>query len=133
MSHRAPQQRNSTLSKLFPFARNTAYCSVQGDFCHGGQAKHGSFSVRHFGTDSSDHEKDKETKKYKLDEMGQVVQNTSSKTDYKKMALETIKSGANTTYLFFRHPTLIPGKTKHLWEVIKEEAHHYYVSLLCSA
>jgi hypothetical protein len=87
------------------------------------QPYYNSFSVRHFGTDKGD-DKDKDKDKDVIPKF----KNKTPKTDYKKMAVDMVRSGASSTFLFFRHPTLIPSKLRHGWSVVKEEAHHYYVS-----
>ena len=79
---------------------------------------------RYFATtDKSDSDKKSVEKK-----SGEVLPKKSSKTDYKKIFMDMARNGAYSTYSFFRHPTLIPMKLRYTWSVIKEEAHHYYVS-----
>jgi hypothetical protein len=90
---------------------------------HSQQPMYNGFAVRHFSSDKGDNEKEKEKKSV------EIVPKKSSKTDYKKVVLDLFKSGANSTYLFFRHPTEIPAKLTYTWNMIKEEAHHYYVSI----
>lgn len=84
---------------------------------------HNAFAMRHFSSDSSEKDKDKEKDKAIV-----AKEKKPSKFEYyKKVAADMVRSGAYSTYLFFRHPTLIPGKLKYTWGVIKEEAHHYHV------
>lgn len=93
------------------------------------QATPSTVSIRHFGTGKgSEDDKDKEKDRKGGGEAVVANKKSSKTTDYKKLALDMVRSGARSTYLFFRHPTLIPGKLRHTWQVIKEEAHHYYVS-----
>ena len=91
-----------------------------------------SFAMRHFSSDAEkdkdkEKEKDKEKDKEKSKAVG-VKKEKAAKTDYKKMAMDMVSNAGNTTFLFFRHPTQIPMKLKYTWNVVKEEAHHYYVS-----
>lgn len=90
------------------------------------EAVFNAFAVRHFGTERGGDSKDADADK-KLEGLAPKKSSPKS-TDYKKMALDMVKSGASATFLFFRHPTLIPSKLRYTWHVIKEEAHHYYVS-----
>jgi hypothetical protein len=85
-----------------------------------------SFAMRHFSSDA-EKDKDKEKDKEKSKAVG-VKKEKAAKTDYKKMAMDMVSNAGNTTFLFFRHPTQIPMKLKYTWNVVKEEAHHYYVS-----
>jgi hypothetical protein len=59
---------------------------------------------------------------------------TKKKIDYGKIATETLgtitsftKRAILSTVDFLSHPAQIPSKMKTLWQVIKHEAHHYWV------
>jgi len=87
---------------------------------------HNLLYVRHFSSDidkSDEKDKDKDKEKNKTVGSHKKV----AKTDYKKMVMDMVRSGAHSTFLFFRHPTQIPMKLRYTWSVVKEEAHHYYL------
>jgi LETM1 and EF-hand domain-containing protein 1 len=66
--------------------------------------------------------------------LNKKVETPKKKVDYGKKALEITqvianlgKRGAISVFDFFREPSQIPTKLKSIWQMMKDEAHHYWV------
>ena len=93
--------------------------------------------TRHLSTNSEIPDKGiPKTDVVKSDLLSRLMPLPKKKIDFRKkvleigsLAWEATKNGAVVLFDHLRHPAKIPVTTQYLWQLTKQEAHHYWVGI----